>query len=238
MTRKFLLPSLIVAAVLTGGVAQAQIYYVPTYVATNNNNGPITDMVEFWQDPSGGGVGSLNGIGEPGFSITGQGTTSTFSDLPKPRLPEGLFVLGLYTEVAADPNPGQQHVVVFMNNYAASLTANIAWGTIFLNTNEDQLIADLHAMTATEDSTAINNVFNFATGDAMNIPDSASQTGVTSAWIAPPPNGVAASGTIMMWSNGQAIGTFTASAQAVPEPFSIGALGLGAVALLRRRKSA
>lgn len=218
-----------------GSAVAAQADYIPTYSITNNETGPITDMVLFWADPQ-GGIGSLNGLGEPGINAPGMGQTTVIQDLPKPRVPAGLFVLGLYQETAADPVPGQEHVVLFMNSYAASLTANIAWGTIFRHTFEDQLVADLHAMTATEDSGAINDIFAFASGDATTIPDLHSPTGTVSSWITPSGSGTPSSGKIMMWSSGTEIGSFSASVQSTPEPASMAALGLGVVALIRRKK--
>lgn len=223
------------SALLALGLALfARADYIPTYTITNNNSGSITDMVLFWADPQ-GGIGSLNGVGEPGFNAPGLGVTTTLQDAPKPRVPAGVFALGLYQETPADPVPGQEHVVLFMNSYAASLTANIAWGTIFRHTLEDRLIADLHGMTATEDPTAVSEIFGFAGGDAMSIPDRTSPTGTTSAWLSPAASGTPTPGKIMMWSDGTEIGTFDASIQATPEPASLGALGLGVFALVKRR---
>lgn len=238
MMKKSLLSVGLLTMATLASVSHAQTFYVPTYTATNNNQNPITDMVLLWQDPQGGGLGLLSVTPEPGINIPGLGQTTTFQDLPKPRVPSGLFVMGLYKETIGEPSPGQEHVVLFMNSYAASLTKDIAWGTVFRNTLEDNLIADLHAVSATNDSHAVGDIFNFAGGDSMHIPDITSPTGDTTAWIAPPPNGTAAQGKIMMWSTGQEIGTFSASAVATPEPASLAVLAVGALALMRRKNRA
>lgn len=231
---------MIAAAAALGSACSAFAGYVPTFDITNNQSGSIYDMILCWKDPQGGGIGTLNAGPEPGF--TAAPGFSQIQDAEKPRFPSGVFVLGLYTETPVDPNPGQDHVVLFMNDYAASLANGVAFETLFPNTSESELIADLHSITATGDFDANDNgtYLNFLFNDSQQIPNGGSATGHTSAWAIPgATSGSPATGKIMMFSDGQQIGSFATYAPATtPEPASMAALGFGALALIRRRKKA
>jgi hypothetical protein len=122
-----------------------------------------------------------------------------------------------------------------MDDTAASLSANIAWGTLFRNTNEDALINDIQQATSGGSwdyiTPFLNDVGAFASGDATTgILDNLAQP--HSAWFA-----TGGSFTVETWSNGQTIGSGMSTITAVPEPASVGILSLGfGVMLLRRRR--
>jgi hypothetical protein len=139
-------------------------------------------------------------------------------------VPGQTFLLGVTSGLPGDA-PGQQHLVVFANNSFAQSAVNIAFGTLFPNTNETTLINDL----TTEEN--VGDIFNFAAGDALTGPNG-------SIFFEPGDNFTA-----VAFSNGQIIGTGTSSFTTdLPEPASwtllvIGLGGLGA-AMRSRRKDA
>lgn len=146
------------------------------------------------------------------------------------------LLLGITHDLPNDA-PGQKHVVLFMDTYAAQLAEHIAWGTLFRNTLEENLISDIELATSGQDwniiQPGLDHVFAFANGDA--------KTGILQPTGAPQsalfvPNGQFA---VMSFSDGAILGYGTAETiQTTPEPASMAALGMGALALLRRRKKA
>lgn len=150
--------------------------------------------------------------------------------------PTSSIMIGLAQDLPGDA-PGQEHVVLLMDNTAASLAKDIAWGASFQNTDEDQLIAAIQLYTSGQDFPTIQPGIDFTNqflgGDAMNgILDSDGQS--HSAWF-----NTGDSFSVVAWSSGQIIGTgtsdITSAVVPTPEPASMAMLGIGAVALIRRR---
>jgi hypothetical protein len=148
------------------------------------------------------------------------------------------ILIGLAENVATDTVP-EKHIVLFMDNTAAALAENIAWGTLFRTTLEEQLIADLELMTSGQDWETIDpglqGVDTFLNGEA--------KTGILgpggfeqSAWF-----NLGDGFTVMAFSDGRIVGSGQSSRQfipaAVPEPASLAMAGLGllGVAALARR---
>jgi hypothetical protein len=212
----------------------------PTYTVVNAYTEPIYDIAMFWQAPSQGyGPGLFWAGNSPGFSVPADGT-ATFSDLAKPVPPTGEFLMGLVTDPATATQAAQTHLVLFMNSATAAASENIAFGTVFPHTNEDQLISDLQTIsnpTANWNS-ALGDLFNFADGDSQHIPDGSSPTGTTTAWLTPAGNNIPTPGAVMMWSNGTNIGSFTGTnvtATPSPEGYSVFGMGLLGFVFVRRR---
>lgn len=150
--------------------------------------------------------------------------------------PQTSILIGLAHDLPNDA-PGQQHVVLMMDNTAASLAQNIAWGTLFRNTDEDQLIAAIQLYTSGQPFPVIQPGIDFTNqflgGDAQTgILDNLAQS--HSAWF-----NTGDSFSVVAWSSGQVIGTgtsdITSEVVPTPEPASMAMLGIGAVALIRRR---
>jgi hypothetical protein len=134
-------------------------------------------------------------------------------------VPGKTFLLGVTSDLPGDA-PGQQHLVIFMNDAFAQSAKDIAFGTLFPNTNETTLINDL---VTTEN---VGDIFDFASGPNGSIYFTPGDTF-----------------TAVAFSDGRIIGTGTSSfvTADAPEPltlslFGAGLAGLGAVR--RRRKAA
>lgn len=190
----------------------------------------ITNMVMF-NSYVDGGTGSWWSHDVPAGALS-HSFTDPFLKSSANRPLDGL-ILGLVQDLPAD-SPGQAHVVVMMSGTAAAAAESIAWGTLFRNTPEDQLVADLRQTTSGLPmpviEPALARVYEFAMGDA--------RTGilgpggvVLDAWFQLPALQAGAttlSGfTVMAFSTGQVLGQGQVQVQytpAVPEP--------GAAALL------
>jgi hypothetical protein len=232
------------AAALLGVFAAAHAsLVVPKYDIINDFDQPIDHIMMFWRAPeSGYGTGSLVQTSDPGFEAAGNHAPTHLQDLGKPAAPTGLLMLGIYTDSAISETPGQEHAVLFMDSATATKVNHIAWGTVYRNTLEEDLLGWIHTVSDPDaDSEAQNaaydGIFGFVDGDADHIPDIASPTGTISSWLTPMPTGQATAGKIMMFSDGTQIGTFTAT-NTVPEPGTLAAFGFGAATLLRRRRKA
>ncbi len=146
------------------------------------------------------------------------------------------LLIGLTHDLPGDAE-GQEHIVLGMDNTAAGLAQGIGWGTLFTHTLEDDLIFDLHHYIdpdPTVTGAALQGLVDYAYGDATNgILDNEAQS--HSAWF--DPHGAFS---IQSWSDGTILGTGQATefSHVTPEPMSMGALALGVVAVLRRRKKA
>lgn len=125
------------------------------------------------------------------------------------------LLIGLTQDLPGDA-PGQQHVVLMMDDTAAALAENVAWGTLFGNTLEDQLIAAIALATSGQDwpiiQPGLDAVSTFANGDATDgIRDGLAQP--QSAWFA-----TGGSFSVLTWSDGRRIGSGTSTITEVPVP--------------------
>lgn len=150
------------------------------------------------------------------------------------------LAIGLVQNLPNDA-PGQEHIVLFMDPTAATRVQNIAWGTVFTTTLEDQLIQSVHDATSGlpyDDpilQAGLTAVFNFVDNAATNAQVGPGGTS-GSAWFA---TGGAFS--VVAWSDGQTIGTGISTVDtiaAVPEPQTYALMfgGLGIVGWMARRR--
>lgn len=216
--------ALLAGLVALSGAAQAQ--YFNHYDITLEDNFQITNLM-IAEDYN--GSGSLTWA----FEVGGIGTTRVTNPFPSPELFRGAMI-GLAQDLPGDPQ-GQKHVVLMMHPDAAALSANIAWGTLFRNTLEENLIADIELATSGQDwpiiEPGLNGVWDFLNGDfndGILGPGGFPQTG----WY--DGNGPF---TVMAFSDGKQLGTGTVEQEPVPEPASLAALALGAAAMRRRRRA-
>jgi hypothetical protein len=146
-------------------------------------------------------------IGIPGFVYT----------------PGETFLLGVTSDLPGDA-PGQKHLVVFANDTFAANAVDIAFGTLFPNTDEDTLVNDLIT------TSNVGDLFTFASGDAFSGPNG-------SIFFTP-----GDSFTAVAFSDGQIIGTGTSSfvTADAPEPAGwavmlVGLAGLYGATRARRK---
>ncbi len=205
--------------------ASAQVQYYTNYLTNINLGQPVTNIMIAEQHESGGAITWA-------FQANGNGQTLITNPFPSDVLYQNAVLIGLVQDLVGDP-PGQKHVVLFMNNQAASNVQNIAWGTIFLNTFEQDVIADLELATSGQDweiiQPGLDGVSNFleAAKSAQVGPNGTDG----SIWF-----DIGSSFSVVAFSDGQIIGDGESYLETVPEPASLAALGIGAVALLRRKR--
>ncbi|MBN9501526.1 MAG: hypothetical protein BGO01_04495 [Armatimonadetes bacterium 55-13] len=206
-------------------VASAQVQYLTSYDVTLDFGSPVTNIM-MGEKTEGGG--SLTWA----FEASGNGTTTLNNPFPSPEPKTSALLIGIVQDLPGDPE-GQKHVVLMMDNNAASLVNHIAWGTVFPTTLEEQLISDLELATSGQDweiiQPGLDGVSTFLDGEAMNILGPGGFT--DSAWF-----DLNDSFTVMAFSDGQVIGSGQSHLAAVPEPTSCAAIGIGLIAMVRRRK--
>ena len=176
-----------------------------------------------------------------GFRLPGVQVTAPFagsvSDYPDTlTAPATSSLIIAVTSALPGDAPGQQHVLLGMDDTAASYAANVGWSTLFPNTDEDDIIYDLNNFVNPDQTitdSALQGLVDFAYGDATTgITDNLHQS--YTAWFTPSQNSAF---TLVTWSGGQVVGTGTASVvQSVPEPAPVACLGVGVLALLARRR--
>lgn len=153
------------------------------------------------------------------FGANGAGQTVLTNPFPKTDPMTGALLIGIVQGLASDPNPEEKHVVLLLSDEGANLSEHIAWGTLFRNTLEEQLIASIELATSGQDwpiiQPGLDAVVAFAEGDATDgilgpggIP--------VSAWFAP-------DGTfsVMTWSEGVRVGTGVSESIELPCPGDI-----------------
>lgn len=217
--------SILACLAVSASLASAQ-QYMSNYLTTVDLGRPVTNLLMV-EDRDGGGGGITWA-----FTAEGESTSLLTNPFPNDNPVTSSLLIGLVQDLDGDP-PGQKHVVLFMNDSAANNVQHIAWGTIFTTTLEPQLIADIELATSGQDweiiMPGLQGVLDFAQA-------------AKSARVGP--NGLEASAwfdmgggfSLVAFSEGQIIGSGTSYNTVVPEPASLAALGVGAAALLRRRR--
>jgi hypothetical protein len=211
--------------------------YITAYSVTLQPSFPtVTNILMLEEGPGfGSGTWAFQADGDnPDFPVT----TLLVNPFPHSDIPTTALLMEIATDFPGDA-PGQQHVVLMMDPFAAALSNHIAWGTLFRSTLEEDLIAAIQLATSGQDFPIIDPgldfLSNFAHGDAVDgilgpggIPQSA--------WFTP---GGAFS--VMGFSDGQVIGTGASDVTvAAPEPATIVyfSLALLAFPILKRRRRA
>jgi len=232
-----------VAAGLLASLGHAQDYNA-AYTVNLTYGSPVYDVIAMengnYTDPT--ASGTWGGASWP-YAINGNGSTTLNVDFGPYDQPTNAMFIGLTDNLPGDggttANP-MTHVVLLMDPTAASDAAGIDWGTLFRNTDENQLISEIKTATSGGDWSvvvpALNQVGAFANGDATTgilNPDGTSQ----SAYFTP-----GGAFTVEAWSTGQVIGsgtstvTFTPAATPEPAPFMVLGAGLGVLVLLKRKR--
>lgn len=163
-----------------------------------------------------GGDAHFNyGFRQPDQVITSPQGGVLDSDFAVEHSADSAILIGITHDLPGDA-AGQEHIVLGMDTSAAGYGENIAWGTLFRNTDEDTLIDSLHHYEdadPTVTSAALQYLVDFAYGDAMTgILDNLAQP--HSAWFDPN----AGTFTVESWSNGTILGSGAVTATVIPEP--------------------
>lgn len=211
MKTKLLASSLLALAAV---YSQAGIQYRYVYGLDLTTADPITNLIVFDHTTRGGSATWAFQVQGPGVQTFGN---PFLFDSPATET----SMIGLSTDVT-----GAEHLVITANASALG-----AIGTDFNN-----------HFTGYDEATLINAVHEFTSGlpfgnpilqDGMDKVNSFEDA--FSSELYTPVNFV---GEAIEFSNGVNIGSFTVTNQAVPEPATMSIMAVGAVALMRRRKSA
>lgn len=217
--------SILACLAVSASLANAQ-QYMSNYLTTVDLGRPVTNLLMV-EDNAGGG-GSVTWA----FTAEGESTTLLSNPFPSDFPVTSSLLIGLVQDLDGDPS-GQKHVVLFMNDDAASNVQHIAWGTIFTTTLEPQLIADIELATSGQDweiiQPGLDGVWEFAQAAKSARVGPGGQEG--SAWF-----DMEGGFSLVAFSDGQTIGSGTSYNSVVPEPASLAALGVGALALIRRKR--
>ncbi len=224
-------------AALAVGSQAAHADYTYKYDITFPQGSPSFEITQWYvlETADSGVIDGFNlGLRLPSTIITSPQGGTVFADFPVPKQATGAVLIGLTHDLPGDA-PGQEHVVLGMDTTAASLGAGIAWGTLFRNTLEENIIYDLHNYVNPDQAitqAALEDLDGFLYGDASHgILDNLAQEHSA---LFDPAAGVFS---IQSWSDGTLLGSGVATAVAVPEPTGLAFAGLvGATVLTRRRR--
>lgn len=229
------------AASLSAAPAFAAVETYASYTLTNNFDQAITNLVVYQSNGEGGGSLTWGGFAP---NLDGQ-SSATYTN---PFKIDGPFVgalwFGLVQGLPGDASPDEYHVVLGINPQAAAYSENIAWGTLFPNTLEEQLIDHILLTTSgrpfEEIDPGTTGLFTFADGDATTT--NHLNGGLNYSTLFAP----SSSFTLVAWSSGTVIGSGEAFLEsrtvpdAIPEPgtWALMILGFGAAgSALRRRRA-
>ncbi len=218
--------ALALAAVLSAaGIASAQTQFFTSYDVNMTKDFAVSNimMLESFQN---------HGAATWAFGVGGIGVTTLNNPFASDEPCQMSLLIGLAHDLPGDAE-GQKHMVIMMDPLAAQLSNHIAWGTLFRNTREEDLIANLELATSGQDwpiiQPGLDGVGAWANGDA--------QTGilgpggvVQTAWFS-----TTGAFTVVAFSDGDIVGDGQGHVTAVPEPASMAVMGVGVLALLRRR---
>lgn len=226
---KKLLGLLVVAALAVSNNA-VRADYQTSYTA-NLSLGPGDNVSNIMLLERAEGFGSLTWA----FSIPRDGESTITNPFTFQTPIQQALLLGIVTGLPFDGTPEQKHIVMFMDPTAAQLSNHIAWGTLFRNTQEEDLIAAIELATSGQDwpiiQPGLDFVSAFGAGDA--------DTGILgpggvphTAWLNNP-----GPLSVMTFSDGEIVGFGEAHITFVPEPATLSMLALGGLvfAQIRRR---
>jgi hypothetical protein len=226
------------------GSSIATSQYTTSYTVTLGPNfSDVTDIIMFEN-------GSDFGSATWPFTASdcgGSGCTTTLTNpFPSDSPVLSAVLIGITQDLPGDA-PGQQHLVLFSNQAFAAAANGVDWSTLFPNTDEDQLIADVELATSGQDYATIQPGFDglgaFLGQNDLTVPGIAQDgdgtnygnTGDSVYFNIGDPISVVA------FSTGQIIGTGTSSSlPAAHEPASLTIAGLGLVlclASIRKRRA-
>ena len=217
-------------AIAALGTARAELLTLSSYNVTLADSMPDVTRIMMMEEYDDGGVGATWA-----FSAAGGSTTFLQNPFVHSTPVVNSLLIDMTQDLPLDP-PGQKHIVLFMDSNTAASAEHIAWGTLFLNTNEDQLIAALELATSglsfEEIGPGLDAIFTFAGGDAKTIPGS---LGPVSAWFT-----MGSSFAVMAFSEGTVLGSGESLSALTPEPGTsvLVFTALAIVALKIRRRHA
>jgi len=200
------------AAVLTTSVAlsvPARAEYQTSYTFNVNTGQPVTNVMLLETGDGWGG-------GTWAFTVSGQGQSTLVNPFTSQDPTLRTLLIGIVQGLPGDADPEEKHIVLFMDPTAAGLAENIAWGTLFTSTLEEQLIADLELATSGQDwpiiQPGLDAVGAFVNGDAMH--GILGPGGVEhSAWF-----DTGGPLTVMTWSQGTIVGDGFSEVIDLPDP--------------------
>jgi len=79
----------------------------------------------------------------------------------------GTIAIGVASNLPGDEAPGEEHLVLFVNDAFAQAAQGVAWSTLFPNTDEAELLSEVDTITTNLDmENDYNGIFDFLRGDA------------------------------------------------------------------------
>lgn len=145
-------------------VASANVQYFTSYRVNLHFGQPVTNIIMLE-------VGDGFGGATWAFTASGEGETLLNNPFPSQSPVQSSLLIGLVRDLPNDA-PGQVHVVLLLDPEAAQLANHIAWGTLFRDTREEDLIAAIELATSGQDwpivLPALEEVSFFANNNATD----------------------------------------------------------------------